>query len=171
MEQKAMFASLRIDASKARRQIGEARAEFRRFVADMAKQGVTVNPAHGELIFKVLRQIYDERSVAEAMKPYCFSVIEASRKAPVPFDTGALSKSGFVENGPRAGHVNFGFNQFYGFWQDVGTVNLPPKPYGSKKGPNFYFTETLRRRKLDAYKAVVAHIQDQLQFAASRLGT
>jgi hypothetical protein len=74
-------------------------------------------------------------------------IIDKARKAPIPFKTGDLSRSAKIVD-TASGEVTFGFTVEYAAIQDQGSrdgITLPPKRFGSKKGPNFYLSGTIRK--------------------------
>jgi len=74
-------------------------------------------------------------------------IVDKARKAPIPYKTGDLSRSAKIVD-TAAGEVTFGFTVEYAAIQDQGSrdgITLPPKRFGSKKGPNFYLSGTIRK--------------------------
>lgn len=84
-----------------------------------------------------------------------WAMITKMRKSPIPRDTGFLSRSGNVEAIPSQQVVVFGFNTPYALEMDMGTPELPAKPYGNDVGPNLYFSETLKRNSSWLYGEIV----------------
>ena len=88
-------------------------------------------------------------SVRKPLRVLAQSVLNDAINAPIPFESGALARSGQVEDTPTG--VAAGFNIVYAGVQDLGPIDQnrppgPPKPYGTPLGPNRYWTGTVERR-------------------------
>ena len=117
--------------------------------------------------------------------------------APIPSFTGELSRSAFVEklddgirigfDAPHASVMNFGGDIKLnvpgygsqkrtkkgtfasGFEDKEVTVYLEPNPYGSAKGPNYYFSGTLETEMSTFFLDLVEQLENQIyQSAAGR---
>jgi hypothetical protein len=64
--------------------------------------------------------------------------------------------------------VIFGFNKAYASIQDLGGKNLPPKPFGSEIGPNFYFSRTVQKAAPGIFVLIGQAIQDDLKALSAR---
>lgn len=105
-------------------------------------------------IRRLTRKLGPEQ-VCKVAADMAWYLITCARKAPIPRDTGFLSRSGNVEVNVKRREVIFGFNTPYALDMDLGNADLPPKPYGDDVGPNLYFTETLRRKTNFVYAEIV----------------
>ena len=95
----------------------------------------------------ILELLFDQASMTRYAKQEAEKLIDLSRKAPVPYKTGVLSNSAKVEI-TGDGEATFGFTVEYAAIQDQGSrdgTTLPPKKFGSKKGPNYYFSGTIKK--------------------------
>jgi hypothetical protein len=95
----------------------------------------------------LVESIFSESAMSYYARRQAEYIIERAVKAPIPYDTGDLSRSSkIVDSG--TGAVTFGFTVEYAAIQDQGSVDgvtLPPKRFGSKKGPNFYLSGTIKK--------------------------
>lgn len=107
-----------------------------------------------------LGKAWSPEKLQEKANQVARDLLKKAIDSPIPRDTGALAASGTVVPGPKPGQVTFGFNMPYAVFQDTGTVNLPPKFYGSPIGPNFYFSETIKRFAGEAF-AKLARLAEQ----------
>lgn len=115
-----------------------------------------------------LAKVYDQKLLRRKLKPLAQAIVAEAINSPIPRDTGALAESGFVEDGRRPGEVVFGFNRPYASIQDLGGRNLPPKPYGSPIGPNFYFSRTLARAAPGVYELIATLVREDLRRLSAR---
>lgn len=112
--------------------------------------------------FGELEKVFSHKFLDAKIERLAKSLLFDAINAPIPRDTGALAASGRVEKGPGKGEVTFGFDRKYASAMDLGTVKLPPKPFGSTIGPNFYFSGSLRRAAPGIYARLTALIQADL---------
>ena len=117
---------------------------------------ITINSKELEESLSEANRVLEPGEVIRHLTTLAEFVLSKSINAPIPKDTGALSRSGQVDEierqkGPEdkqkggVARVRFGFNIVYAGVQDLGFRDgrMPPKPYGTHKGPNRYFTQTL----------------------------
>lgn len=97
-----------------------------------------------EQSIREIKKTFGPEAATDRAAVFAVLILKKSIQAPIPYDTGALAQSATVIRG-KTGVVTFGFDREYAAIQDRGSSILPPKAYGSKKGPNFYFSETLKR--------------------------
>lgn len=175
LETGAVFAKISVNASGAARSLRAARLLAKQFLAEFRKVFAAGGLRTAEISTKGfdagiadLLEIYDQKTVRQKIKPIAEQIVEQSIAAPVPYDTGALSRSGFVMDGERDGEVIFGFNRKYASIQDLGGRKLPPKFYGSEIGPNYYFSRTVERAAPGVLALVGQAIQDDLKALSAR---
>ena len=100
--------------------------------------------------------------VLEEAEAVAWELLARAENAPIPRDTGLLASSAFAKIVQAELKVLFGYNREYAAIQDLGGKRLPPKPYGSAVGPNFYFSETLRRNQKWFLEEVAKRVQRRL---------
>ena len=108
-----------------------------------------------------IEKVYSLEFLDSQLRLLAFEILAEAIKSPIPYDTGALLRSGTVEGGP--GEVIFGFNKPYASIQDLGGTKLPPKGYGSEVGPIFYFSKTVERLGPKALEKLTRIIQAELE--------
>jgi hypothetical protein len=173
LEHGAVFVTIEADASSALRAIAAAKSAARKYAQEVNATLQRSGLKGGVDISKFLRgmnrlaAIYGDESLQAKQNILAFKIIREAVKVPIPRDTGALMHSGFVRNSPRGNQVLAGFNTAYAAYQDLGTRKMPPKFYGSPKGPNYYLSETAARFGLEVSKGLAALIAKDLGIANS----
>ena len=104
------------------------------------------------------------RIVREQAQEY----LDIAIASPIPFKTGALSRSGKVEI-ENPGEAVFGFDVtdpitgvHYAEIQDQGGGHVPQRGYGSVKGANLYLSGTLNQEARDVERALGLRIEKEL---------
>lgn len=108
-----------------------------------------------------IERVFSHEFLDSKLKILALSILADAVNSPIPRDTGALAESGAMEPSGE-GEVTFGFNRKYASIQDLGGSRLPPKSYGSDVGPNFYFSETLRRAGPGVFERITKLIQAEI---------
>ena len=120
--------------------------------------------------FRKISKKFDDPNIPKLLQPLAKEFIKEAIKSPIPYRTGKLSRSSFITVGNKWGQIYFGFSVNdvpfnYAYAQDIGSTWYPPlkpKPYGSIKGPNKYFTGTLNKMYNVMYPRIVMRIQKTL---------
>jgi hypothetical protein len=137
---------------------------------------ITFNTRKFVASMRALRKGLDEKKVRHHVERMAKAIIDDSRKAPIPYRKGDLSRSGQVEVA-KDNTVVLGFDRVYATVQDLGSPPYrrllppgPPKAYGSAIGPNLYFSETFRRWSPFVIKDLGTEVEQTIREITLRVG-
>ena len=122
---------------------------------------VNVEP-FSDMMLAIRKELSDE-AIIKAALPEGERLLNMAQ-AVSPFKTGALRGSARVEvyRGVQGLGLIIGFNIPYATLQDIGANVLPSKGFGSKKGPNQYFSEILQREAGNFYERVIRRLEKKI---------
>jgi hypothetical protein len=130
---------------------------------------------------KKVEQALNEAAMQKHANIHAKEIIAKAKASPIPHESGDLSKSSQIEPTGTPGETKFGFSARHATVQDQGMREkrtkdgkrigpLRKKPHGSSKGPNQYFSHTVREAKKETMQREVILIQEALQKATATGG-